>query len=95
MVTKLKSLLTSVLAELKDIWQRSKMYLLGIAAILAAIEFQKIKEMLLVYLGKKEIVKATKEDAALATQENQANQQADALVTQAGQETAADDWNKK
>lgn len=83
MVTKLKAILVSILAELKDIWNRSKMYLLGLAAILAAIEFRKIKDALLVYSGKKEIQADQKKDQTLANQENQANAQADALVKQA------------
>jgi hypothetical protein len=95
MVTKLKSLLASALSELKDIWNRSKMYLIGLAVILATLEWRKIKDALIVAAGAKEIKKDTKVDGQLAAREQSANQQADALVAKANQETAADDWNKK
>jgi hypothetical protein len=95
MVTKLKSLLASLVSELKDIWNRSKMYLIGLGVILVTLEWQKIKAALIVAAGAKEIKKDIKVDGQLAAQEQSASQQGDALATKATQETAADDWNKK
>jgi hypothetical protein len=83
MVTKLKTLLASLMAEIKAVWNRSKMYLLGLVVILATLEWQKIKAALIVAAGAKEIKKDTKVDGQLAAQEQSASQQGDALQKQA------------
>jgi hypothetical protein len=99
MVKKLKSILASIWADTKDTWNRSKMYLLGLAVILATIEWRKIKEALLVASGAREIKADQKQDQKLAAQENTASQQGDALVTKAvnepnSEKPVTDDWNK-
>lgn len=99
MKTKLTALWAIVLAQLADIWNRSKMFLLAIGAIVVAIEWQKLKEWLMINAGKKELQKDQKQDQALATTETADNKQADALVQQAdalpGQEQPVKpDWFK-
>lgn len=99
MLDKLKAFWTIVKAQIADIWNKSKMYLIAIAGIVFAIEWRRIKEALMVYSGSKEIAKDKKEDTNLATQEKTANQQAETLIQKANQEgsqnpTVTDDWNK-
>jgi hypothetical protein len=100
MKAKLQVLLSTIGSQLADIWNRSKMFLLAIGAVLIALEWQKIKEALLVYAGQREIKKDKVEDANLAKQESAANTQADALVKDAEslptqEKPVDDDWNKK
>jgi|ERR1035437_1169885 hypothetical protein len=99
MIDKLKVLWATVKNQSKDIWNRSKMFIIAIGAIILAIEFQKIKQALIVYAGKKEIEKDKAKDSVLASQENTANAQADALVQKAQEEPSkeqpvSDDWYK-
>lgn len=83
MKAKLASIWTSIKADAEDTWNRSKIFLLAIAALIIALEFQKLKEFLLMYMGKKEIANSEKEDQQLAAQEHMKNTQADILVKQA------------
>jgi len=99
MLAKLKAAWTIAKSQLADIWNRSKVFVITVGALILALEFQKIKEALLVYAGKKEIQKDKKEDQALATQEKTENAQADAMVKEAqqlpGQEPPVQpDWYK-
>jgi hypothetical protein len=71
------------------------MFLLAIAALVIALEFQKLKEFLLVYMGQKQIDNAKKEDSTLATKETTENTQANALVQKAKDEPVDADWYKK
>ena len=100
MVAKLKALWAIIKVQLADIWNRSKMVLLAIVAVVVAIEWQKLKEWLMVQQGKKELQKDNKQDVALASSEAAENKQANALIQQAealpGQEQpVSDDWNTK
>jgi len=100
MLTKAKALLAIMGNQIADIWNKSKIYLLGIVAIIAALEFQKIKAALLVYAGKKEIQKDQKQDDVLAKTESTDNAQADALVKDAEnlpstEKPVTEDWYKK
>lgn len=95
MLDKLKAVLAVVKTQLSDIWNRGKMVFLAIGALILTLEFQKLKEFLLVYAGKREIKKDESKDQKLAEHEKLSNDQADALVQKAKQETAADDWNTK
>jgi hypothetical protein len=100
MLAKVKAFFVTLKTQLADIWNRSKIFILAVGALIVALEFQKIKEALLVYAGKKEIQSDNKKDTVLADQENKANSQADALVQQAkdlpGQETQVKpDWYKE
>lgn len=100
MLDKIKSILLAVQSDLKDIWNRSKIAILAIIGVILAIEFNKLKEYITIYMGKKEIDNAKKEDETLAKQEKTANSEADVLVKQAEdlpkQEPEVDlDWNKK
>ena len=100
MISKLKLFISAIKAQAVDIWNRSKVFILAAGAVIVAIEFQKIKEALTAYLGKKEIQKDQKEDSGLAQKENDQNAQADALVKAAQdlpkQAPVTDvDWYKK
>ena len=100
MLNKLKALLASFKAEIKDTWERSKMYILGILAIIVALEFRKLKEYLTAKAAQQEMKKDKKDDANLAGKENAANAQAAALIADANnlpnqQPPIGDDWNSK
>ncbi len=100
MLDKLKALWTTVKAQLADIWNRSKIFLLAIVGLVLALEFQKLKEFFLAYMGQKEINKAETKDQNLASQENTTNVQADVLVKDAQElpkeeKPVDDDWYKK
>ncbi len=100
MKAKLLAIWTSVKADLADTWVRTKIWLLGILAIVVAIEFEKIKQFLLVYMGKKEIQKDQKIDAKLSAQESSENTQANLLIQEAEglpskEKPVTDGWEKK
>lgn len=95
MLSKLKAVLVSVWADICDTYKRVKVYVIAILAVIAIWEWQKIKAVLLVKFGQKQIDSANKQDQKLATQEAQENQQADALVKKSGNEPAEDDWYQK
>ena len=100
MLSKLKALLGSLVSELKDIWNRGKMYLFGLLAIVVALEFRKLKEYLLLKQGQKEMKTDLKEDKDLSGKEQSANNQADKLVQDANnlpsqQQPVKEDWNTK
>lgn len=95
MKAKLQFLLSTIGSQLADIWNRSKMFLLAIAALVVALEWQKLKEFMLVYMGQKQINNAKKEDSTLAAKESTENVQADALVQKASNEPTDADWYKK
>lgn len=99
MKAKLLSIWASIKTDLYDTWNRSKIFLLAIAGIIVALEFQKLKEFLLVYMGKKEIQKDEKKDQQLATQEHTESAQADVLVQEANglpstEQPVKDGWEK-
>ena len=100
MLDKLKVIGSTLKNQLSDIWNRSKIFLLAIAGLVLALEFQKLKEFFLAYMGQKEINKAENKDQNLTAQENKANAQADALVKDSQElpkteEPVGDDWNTK
>ena len=100
MLSKLKALWATVAADMKDTWNRSKMIILAILALVVTLEFRKLTEFLIAYTGQKEINKDKKEDQVLATKESTENAQADALVQQAQEEPSKeqpvdDNWYKK
>ena len=96
MTTKIKAALSTVWADLKDTYNRIKVYLWGLLIILVYIKFNEIKGALLVYFSKKEIANDQAKDASLAKAEASDNSQADALVQKAQNEpNPGDDWNSK
>ena len=84
-MSKLKAIWTLVTSQLADLWNRSKVFLLAIAALILTLEWEKIKETVLVYLGQKEIKSDQKQDSTLAATEKKDSDTADALVQQAQQ----------
>jgi len=68
--------------------------------LLVALEWEKIKETVLVYLGQKEIKNDQKQDSTLAATEKKDSDAADALVQQAQQlpnqqPPVTDQWYEK
>lgn len=100
MLAKIKAIWAIILSELKDIWNRGKMVLIALLALIGILEFEKLKELLLVYLANKQMKSTNKTDQGLATKQDSANSQADSLVQQAqqlgnNQPTVQPDWYKK
>jgi len=100
MIAKIKAFLGTVWADTKDTWSRIKIYVLAILAVIVTLEFQKIKDALLAYGGKKEIQEDQKKDQTLAVQEKTDNDAADQLVKDAEalpskDETVTEDWYTK
>jgi hypothetical protein len=95
MLSKIKTIASLVWSDLKDTYNRIKIVLFAILALLVALEFQKLKEFLLVYFGQRELKESQKQDNDLANKETNDNNQANALVEKAKNESAEDDWNKK
>lgn len=101
MVAKIKAFLAVVWADTKDTWGRIKIYVLAILAVIVTLEFQKIKDALLAYSGKKEIQNDQKKDQTLAIQEKTDNDAADQLVKDAEalpsqtQPITDENWYKK
>ena len=90
---------TTIRTQIADIWNRTKIFILAIAALIIAFEWQKLKAYLLVKSGQQEMKKDNAEDQTLAAKETQANNAANALVQKSSQESAndkpiTDDWNK-
>lgn len=100
MLDKIKSAWAVAVVELKDVWNRGKMFIIAILAIIGAIEFQKIRDFILLYLAKREMDGAKKEDQSLANQESKANDEADKLIKEAEdlpkhEKPVDNDWFKK
>jgi hypothetical protein len=100
MLTKIKSILSNIGTDLADTWNRSKIYILALGAVVLTFEFQKLKQFLLAYEGKKEIQADDKKDQKLATAEKNESDQADALAKQAKdlpnqQKPVDENWNKE
>jgi hypothetical protein len=96
MKAKLQALWTGFLNQLKDIWNRSKMFIIGGLVLAGYLSWRQIKEWFLAYFSKKEIQSDNKKDVKLDSQEKTENQDADALVIKAQNEpNPGDDWNTK
>jgi hypothetical protein len=95
MLNKLKTIWATVWADIKDTYNRIKIVLLAIGALLIALEFQKLKEFLLVYFGQRQLKQTEKTDSDLAAKEKEEINQANQLEQKANNETANDDWYKK
>ena len=100
MLDKLKALAATIWSDIKDTYQKIKIPLLAIGALILTLEFKKIKEALIVAAGKKEIQNDQKKDQALAAQEKTDNTQANALIQEAKdlpaqEQPVAEDWYTK
>lgn len=100
MIDNFKLFLGGLKSQLEDIWNRSKMVLLAIVALVVALEFQKIKDALILYSGKKEIEKDKDEEKVLSKKENDEKTEADSFVKaaqelQLKEQPVSDDWNVK
>jgi cell division protein FtsL len=99
MVDKLKLFYNGLISQLKDIWNRSKVFIIAIGAAVIYLEWNRIKEAFQVYMGQKELNSTNKKDQSLETQENNANAQANSLIQAAQnlpskEKPVTDDWNK-
>lgn len=100
MKAKLLAIWATIVGQVKDIWNRSKIFLLAAFAVLLAVEWEHIKALILTYMGQKEIKSDEKKDSVLAAKESEDNAKADALVQQAQalpsqEKPVGADWNKK
>jgi hypothetical protein len=100
MLGKVKVIWAAILAELKDIWNRGKMVLLALLALIGIVEFKKIQEWLLAYMAQKELKSANNKDQTLATSEKADNDAANTLVQDANdlqslKKPVTSDWYKK
>jgi hypothetical protein len=100
MWTKVKAVAASIWTDVVDTYKRTKVFLLGILALVVYIEWQKIKTTWLVKSGQAEVKSDNKQDASLTKTEQVDNQQAEALVAQANQlpsteQPVTEDWYKK
>lgn len=87
-------------AILKDMWSKYGILFILVGIGLLIAKFGDIATSLLAAASKKDVENAQKTDAQLKSQEDAANQQADALVKKADelpaqQGTVTDDWYKK
>ena len=85
--------------QVTDLWDRDKGIFLLIAVAAVIVKFRDIFLDMLINSAKRVDTNAKKEDAGLATQEDQAKQAADAAVAQAAADapkdgTVTDDWYK-
>src|ERR1700678_3215684 len=83
---KLKSLAATVWNDICNTYQRTKVYLLALLAIVVVWEWRKLKAAFLVKMGQKQIDSANKQDKVLAQAEQTENAEADALVKKAQNE---------
>ncbi len=98
-MNKLKSILVAIWADIVNTYERIKIYLLGILAIVAVVEWRKIKEALLAYSANKEMASDQKKDQGLAQKEKANETKADALVKEAQElpsqeKPVTEDWYK-
>jgi len=96
----LKAFLAKLKQQLIDLFDKEKGLFILIAVGVVVVKFRDILISLLVGSAKRVEDNAIKQDAKLASQENTANTQADALVVQAQQEPSKEqnvdkDWYKK
>ena len=95
----IKEALTTIKADLADTWVKYKGIFLAIIAAVVYLEFNKIREALLLYSGKKEIDKADSKDIDLKKQEDGLNTKANILVEEAKtlpeqEKPVTSDWYK-
>lgn len=100
MKDKLIAIWNVVVNQAKDVWNRSKVVIVAIGAIILALEYQKIKEWVIAYLGQKEMDNSKKQDIQLEAKEDTDNNKANALIEDAKnlpsqEKPVTADWNKK
>ncbi len=100
MMNSIKIFLTALKLDLVDTWNRCKILVFAILAVVGFIEWDKIKAILLTYAANKEMKSDNAQDQVLSTQEDAAKAQAAALVKDAqnlpNQQTqVSQDWYVK
>jgi len=99
MLNKIKFFLSALWAQVGDIWNRSKIFILALATTLVYLEWNKIKEAFATLAAQREMKKDNNKDQGLSNTENTDNNQANALVNQSNDlpnqdKPATDDWYK-
>ena len=97
---KLKALWAKFNQDAKSVWTNNKIFFIIFGVVLLVIKFRNVIIDLLLSSAKQIEADAKKEDSKLASQENQANTEADKLVQQAQEEPAKQppvdvNWYKK
>jgi hypothetical protein len=100
MLSNFKIFLLAVWADICDTYKRIKVILFAVLAAIIYLEFDKIKEYLLVRTGQKEIKKDDVKDQKLANQEQSEVSEANDLEKEANQlptqeQPVSDDWYLK
>ena len=99
MGNKLKALWTKVSGEVVDIWEKEKILLIALAAVILTIWFREALIAVIVLMGKRLYNSTKSATDALQKEENNANNQANQLVQDAKNipdaPTPGDDWNEK
>ena len=90
----------TIKSALKSLWNNMKVVVLAIGAILVAINLNKLRSMITLFMGKKELENADKKDVVLKTEQAELNDTANQLVSDAQslpgkQESVGLDWNRK
>src|ERR1035437_2398125 len=96
----LKAFLLKLNTGAKELWEKDKVFVIVFGLLILIVKFKDVLISLLVASAKRTVEDAQKKDATLATQESQANTQADALVQKAKDEASKEtpvgtDWHKK
>ena len=97
---KLKALWAYIVNDLKVLWAKDKVYIIGAAVLLVVVKGRDIFIDLLVSNAKKTMSDAQKKDDQLAAQEKTANDAANKLIADAqklgeNKPPVGDDWNTK
>lgn len=100
MWNKIKILASKAWADMVDTYERVKVYLIALTLLVIYIEWGKIKDILLLKSGQKEVDSAKKEDAGLAKTEADDNSKANSLIQDAQnlsnqQPPISEDWYRK
>ena len=100
MMDKIKSMFVAFKADMGDTWKRLKIVVIAIGAILVAIEFGKIRDFIISFMGKRELKQADKKDENLKKEESDLNTKANKIIADADalpsqEKPVGLDWNKE
>ena len=100
MDSRIKDFFAKMEQDLKDLWVNNKIFVILFGVIILIVKFRSLFASFLISDSKKTFENAVAKDSTLKTEENDANQQANALVEKAKTETLStppvdEDWNLK
>jgi len=98
--TKALVLLTSFKNEIVDTWEKIKVPVIAIAALIISLRFRELVVTWITKAGQREVKDDNKKDQQIAAQESQESAEADALQAEANslpseQPPVGEDWYKK